>query len=38
MADPLNVFNIVVGTLVVIGIIFIRQENQQGLVYKIKYE
>jgi hypothetical protein len=34
-SDPISVFNIVAGVLVVLGIIFMRSENQKGFVYKI---
>lgn len=37
-SDPISVFNIVAGVLVLVGIIFIRTENQKGLVYKFSDE
>lgn len=32
----IDYFNIITGFLVVMGVIFIRQGNQQGIVYKIQ--
>jgi hypothetical protein len=34
-SDPILVFNIVAGILIVFGVIFIRTDNQKGLVYKL---
>lgn len=32
--DAIAIFNIVVGILVLLGIVFIRNDNQKGLFYK----
>lgn len=32
----IDYFNVIAGFLVVMGVIFIRQGNQQGIVYKIQ--
>jgi hypothetical protein len=33
--DILSVFNIIVGILVLLGVVFIRNDNQKGLFYKL---
>jgi hypothetical protein len=34
-SDPISVFNVVAGILVLIGIILIRTDNQKGVVYRL---
>ncbi len=33
--DPITIFNIVAGLLVLFGVMFIRNENQKGFFYKL---
>jgi hypothetical protein len=34
-SDPILLFNIVAGILIIIGVIFIRTDNQKGFVYRL---
>lgn len=34
-SDPILMFNIIAGILIIVGVIFIRTDNQKGLIYRL---